>query len=153
MARLRSARATSAGGVVVRRRDGRDQLVLGRRTRERAGIVWSLPKGTPQPGESAHATALREVGEETGLQVRILGRLPDVHYVFVRAGTRYFKTVHYFLMEAVGGDFARHDREFEEVRWVDFAETAGFPMFETERALVGQAAEGLGDRAGESSPA
>ena len=43
----------------------------------------------------------------------------DIHYRFVRGGRRVEKTVHYYLMEAIGGDLALHDHEFEEVRWFD----------------------------------
>ena len=67
VARLRTATATSAGGVVVRHEDGRPWLVVGSRRRERDGRTWTLPKGTPERGETTEETALREVAEETGL--------------------------------------------------------------------------------------
>ncbi len=143
MARLRNATATSAGGIVVRGTDGRPQLVVGSRRRERDGRTWTLPKGTPKRGETTEETALREVAEETGLEVRIVGPLDSIQYVFVQSGTRVHKTVHYFLMEPVGGDLARHDHEFEEVRWIGFDEAPRILSFETERALVAHAADVL----------
>ena len=141
MARLRNTTATSAGGIVVRHEDGRPQLVVGSRRRERDGRAWTLPKGTPKRGESTEETALREVAEETGLEVRITGVLDSIQYVFVQAGTRIHKTVHYFLMEPVGGSLDRHDREFDEVRWIGFDEAPRVLSFETERALVAHAAD------------
>jgi 8-oxo-dGTP pyrophosphatase MutT (NUDIX family) len=102
-----------------------------------------LPKGTPHQNETREETALREVGEETGLEVRITGRLDQIEYSFVQSGTRIHKTVYYFLMEPVGGDLDRHDHEFEQVRWIDFADAATVLTFETERALVAQAANAL----------
>jgi 8-oxo-dGTP pyrophosphatase MutT (NUDIX family) len=146
VARLRTATATSAGGIVVRYEAGRPQLVIGSRKRERDGRTWTLPKGTPERGESTEQTALREVGEETGLQVRITGPLHDIEYWFVQSGTRIHKTVHYFLMEPVGGDLERHDREFDQVRWIDFDDAPLMLTFETERALVADAADVLGVR-------
>ena len=143
MARLRTATATSAGGIVVRYEAGRPQLVVGSRRRERDGRTWTLPKGTPERDETTEETALREVGEETGLQVRITGPLDRIHYTFVQSGTRIHKTVHYFLMEPVGGTLERHDHEFDQVRWIDFAEAATLLTFETERALVAHAASVL----------
>lgn len=143
MARLRTASATSAGGIVVRYEDGRPHLVVGSRRRERDGRTWTLPKGTPEPGETTEETAVREVAEETGLQVRITGPLDDIHYTFVQRGTRIHKTVHYFLMEPTGGDLSRHDREFEQVRWVAFEEAGTLLTFETERDLVARAAHAL----------
>jgi len=98
------------------------------------------PKGTPIFGETLEATALREVTEETGLLVRIISPLDAISYTFVQRGTRIHKTVHYFLMEPIGGSLDDHDREFEEVRWVSFEEAPVLLSFETERSLVGLAA-------------
>jgi 8-oxo-dGTP pyrophosphatase MutT (NUDIX family) len=144
VARLRTSTATSAGGIVVRYEQDQPWLVVGSRRRERDGRTWTLPKGTPNQGESREQTALREVQEETGLVVRITGELPSIEYFFVQSGTRIHKTVHYFLMEPAGGDLASHDHEFEEVRWIPFSAAATMLTFETERALVARAAELLG---------
>src|SRR5262245_17295641 len=114
------------------------------RRRGRDSVTWTLPKGTPDTGETVEETALREVGEETGLEVRIVESLPSIEYTFVKDGTRIRKTVHYFLMEPTGGDFSRHDHEFERVRWVPFDEAAGLLSFSTERDLVATAASRLG---------
>jgi 8-oxo-dGTP pyrophosphatase MutT (NUDIX family) len=122
------------------------------RRRERDGVTWSLPKGTPHEGETTEATALREVGEETGLEVAITAPLPSIHYTFVQRGTRINKTVHYFLMEPVGGDLSRHDHEFARVRWIDFADAPGLLTFETERALVAEAAARIGAPGATRSP-
>ncbi|HEX7495150.1 MAG TPA: NUDIX hydrolase [Candidatus Limnocylindrales bacterium] len=143
MARLSSATATSAGGIVVRYQDTIPQLVVGRRRREKDGQTWTLPKGTPIPGETLEETALREVREETGLTVRIVSPLDAIRYTFVQRGTRIHKTVHYFMMEATGGGLEDHDHEFEEVRWIAFQEAPGILSFETERSLVGLAASRL----------
>ena len=140
VARLRSATATSAGGIVVRFDSEGPWLVVGSRRRERDSRTWTLPKGTPTAGETREQTALREVAEETGLEVRITGPLDSIEYWFVQSGTRFHKTVHYFLMEPIGGDLARHDHEFEEVRWIRFNEAPALLTFETERALVARAA-------------
>ena len=145
MARLRNATATSAGGIVVRYEAGRPQLVVGSRRRERDIRTWTLPKGTPDRHETTEETALREVAEETGLEVRITGPLDSIRYTFVQSGRRIHKTVHYFMMEPVGGDLARHDHEFDEVRWIDFDEAPAVLTFETERALVAQAADRLAE--------
>ena len=113
------------------------------RRRGRDSVTWTLPKGTPDPGETIEETALREVTEETGLEVRILEPLRAIEYAFVQDGTRIRKTVHYYLMEPTGGDLARHDSEFERVRWVPFDEAPGRLSFATERELVADAAARL----------
>ncbi|HSK53004.1 MAG TPA: NUDIX hydrolase [Clostridia bacterium] len=153
MARLRSATATSAGGVVIRFQGSLPQFVVGSRRRERDSRTWTLPKGTPNAGETIEETALREVAEETGLRVRIVSPLDSIEYWFVLAGTRYHKTVHYFVMEPIGGDLADHDHEFEEVRWVGFDEADSILTFETERMLVSKAAATLELAGGQLAPA
>jgi 8-oxo-dGTP pyrophosphatase MutT (NUDIX family) len=151
VARLRAVTATSAGGIVIRHDSGRAWIVVGSRRRERDGWTWTLPKGTPKPGETREETALREVAEETGLQVRITAPFESIEYRFVQGGQRIHKTVHYYLMDAVGGDLAGHDHEFEQVRWITFDEASSMLTFETERALVARAAEVVA--AGEASSA
>jgi 8-oxo-dGTP pyrophosphatase MutT (NUDIX family) len=110
------------------------------RRRGRDAVTWTLPKGTPDAGETLEQTALREVAEETGLEVSIVEPLRAIEYVFVQDGTRIRKTVHYYLMEPTGGDLARHDHEFERVRWVPFDEAGSLLSFATERELVADAA-------------
>jgi 8-oxo-dGTP pyrophosphatase MutT (NUDIX family) len=66
--------AFSAGGIVLRGLPAeREILLVGRAQALRGGQLWALPKGTPLPGESAQQTALREVREETGIEVAITG--------------------------------------------------------------------------------
>jgi 8-oxo-dGTP pyrophosphatase MutT (NUDIX family) len=144
VARLRTSTATSAGGVVVRREAGRTQFVVGIRRRDRDARTWTLPKGTPFAGETIEQTAVREVAEETGLQVRITEPLGSIEYRFVQSGTRIHKTVHFFVMEPTGGDLSDHDGEFEDVRWIDLADAPRMLTFETERALVARAASAIG---------
>ena len=104
-------------------------------------MTWTLPKGTPEPRRDARADGdPRGRARRPGLEVRITGPLDSIEYWFVQRGTRIHKTVHYFLMEPTGGDLDRHDHEFEEVRWISFAEAQHLLTFETERALVARAA-------------
>ena len=136
MARLRNTTATSAGGIVVRFEHDVPYLVIGSRRRDRDIVTWTLPKGTPNLGETREATALREVAEETGLEVRITGPLDKIDYTFVQRGVRIHKTVHYFFMVPTGGDLARHDHEFDEVAWLPLDEARSVMTFDTERQIV-----------------
>ena len=138
MARLKQATATSAGGVVVRFEAGIPQFVAGRR---KDISTWTLPKGTPIAGETLEETAVREVSEETGLEVRIVEALDSISYTFSQRGARIHKTVHFYLMRPTGGDLGRHDHEFDEVRWYDLAASGGTLTFESERRLAELAAE------------
>lgn len=108
----------SDGGVVYRvNDDGKIDVVICGRI---APPIWGLPKGTPNPGETRGETALREVREETGLEVRIDDFVDSIEYWFVSAyeGGRCQKTVYFYLMSATGGDVSLHDHEFDYVEWV-----------------------------------
>jgi 8-oxo-dGTP pyrophosphatase MutT (NUDIX family) len=122
---------------------GQPEIVVGRRKRERDGYVWSLPKGTPEEGETREETALREVREESGLEVRILSYFDAISYSFVRTGERIEKTVHYYIMEAIGGSFEQYDKEFDELRWVRMDEAVRLLDFQTESGLVQRAYDAL----------
>lgn len=121
---------------MIRREGEVAQIVLGKRRRDRVGVTWSLPKGTPSSGETQEETALREVQEETGLEVRIVEPVGAIEYFFVQGGRRIHKTVHYYLMEPTGGDLSAHDHEFDEVRWFALGEAETVMTFPTEREIV-----------------
>ena len=140
MAVLRTARATSAGGVAHRTVDGRIQVLLVHRRTPR---LWALPKGTPDSGETIEETALRETREETGIEVAIERPLRSIRYFFVRGTTRFHKTVHFFLMRPIGGAIDDHDAEFDEVAWVDLEEALAILNHATERSVVEEAASAL----------
>jgi 8-oxo-dGTP pyrophosphatase MutT (NUDIX family) len=135
---VRTARAVSAGGVVLAepRPDAPVALVAHRSVR--GSLQWTLPKGAQEEGETVTQTALREVREETGLEAALIGRLDTIDYWFVWAPerTRYHKFVHYFLMRATGGDFAEHDHEMEEAAWFDPAQARRQMSFANERKLL-----------------
>jgi 8-oxo-dGTP pyrophosphatase MutT (NUDIX family) len=136
-------RDVSAGGVVYRRRspEGPIEVALVGRLHPRAR--WALPKGTPEVGETLEGTAVREVGEETGLLVRIQRPLDQIQYWFVWGGVRHFKTVHFYLMEMVGGDTANHDGEYDVVEWFPIGEALKKLSYPNEARVVDRAQQVL----------
>lgn len=142
---LRTARATSAGGVVHRAADRSSEILLVHR---RSPVLWALPKGTPVAGETIDETALRETREETGIEVEIEASLGSIRYFFVRGTTRFHKTVHFFLMRPIGGALELHDGEFDEVRWVPVPEALALMNHATERSVVERAVARLERGAG-----
>ena len=130
--------AESFGGVVVRATDRGHEVVLIRTHNLKGDDVWTLPKGAAEEGERAEETAVREVLEETGIRAEIIGPLDDITYWFVSARdrARFRKTVHYFLMQAVGGDTTLHDDEVEEVRFVAVSEAPRQVTYPSDRKVL-----------------
>jgi 8-oxo-dGTP pyrophosphatase MutT (NUDIX family) len=146
---LRTQRVTSAGGVVLRRGEsGLEVLVCGRT----ADNLWALPKGTPEPGETMEQTALREVREETGVEVEREATIGDIRYWFSRPteGVRYYKTVRHYLMRPIGGDPALHDHEFDDVRWLDVDAALKLLTYQNEAKILRQAIDLAKEREGAS---
>lgn len=68
--------------------------------------VLALPKGLIDPGEKPAETALREVLEETGITAKIIQKLTDIKYVYVRSWgdrQRVFKIVSFYLLSYESG--------------------------------------------------
>jgi 8-oxo-dGTP pyrophosphatase MutT (NUDIX family) len=140
---VKTTRQTSAGGVVVRQgHSGPEVLLASRRTR-RGELVWGLPKGLVESGESAEDTAVREVREETGYRARVRENLGDVSYWFVWEGTRIRKTVHFFLMEDLGETPGQRDAEMEEVEWFPIEEAVRTAGFDSEKDMIRRAAQAV----------
>jgi 8-oxo-dGTP pyrophosphatase MutT (NUDIX family) len=137
---VKTRREVSAGGVLLRR-EGATEVLLAARRNRRGDLVWGLPKGLIEAGEDPQDTAVRETLEETGYQGTIRRPIDTITYWYVWEGIRVHKTVHFFLMDVVGGDPARRDMEMEDVRWFPLstgADTAGYP---SEKEVLRKAAQ------------
>jgi 8-oxo-dGTP pyrophosphatase MutT (NUDIX family) len=144
---LRKVEETSAGGLVVDRSAGPPRVALIGRVDRRGRLLWSLPKGHLEVGETAEDAAIREVEEETGIRGRVLAALGTIDYWFVAEDRRIHKTVHHYLLEAAGGQLSDDDIEVDEVAWVPLAELTDRLAYAGERRLAETAAGLLADTA------
>jgi 8-oxo-dGTP pyrophosphatase MutT (NUDIX family) len=146
---------TSAGGLVIDGIDGpRESQVaalIGRVDR-RGRMLWSLPKGHIEQGETAEQTAIREVAEETGIRGGVLAALGRIDYWFVTDGRRVHKTVHHYLMRFLGGELCDEDVEVAEVAWVPIRELPSRLAYADERRLA-EVADELIDKLQSDGPA
>jgi 8-oxo-dGTP pyrophosphatase MutT (NUDIX family) len=127
---------TSAGGLVIDfRRDPISAVIIGRYDR-RGRMVWSLPKGHIEAGETREETAAREIAEETGIEGKVLAELGTIDFTFVADGRRIHKTVHHFILERTGGSVSTEDVEVADVAWVAVADVQARLTYADERRLM-----------------
>ncbi|GAB2739688.1 NUDIX hydrolase [Salinifilum aidingensis] len=112
--------------------------IIGRLDRK-GRLLWSLPKGHIEAGETPEQAAAREVAEETGITGSVVAPIGTIDYWFVAGNRRVHKTVHHFLLEAVGGELSDEDVEVTEVAWVPLGELDEVLAYTDERRLVRRA--------------
>jgi ADP-ribose pyrophosphatase YjhB (NUDIX family) len=144
---LRQVDEFSAGGLVVDLAGDVPRGALIGRTDRQGRLLWSLPKGHIEAGETAEQAALREVREETGISGEIVAELGVIDFWFVAEGRRIHKTVHHYLMRRIGGELSDADIEVDEVAWVPLPEIRGQLAYPDERGLVDAAGRLLAESA------
>ena len=125
-------REFSAGGLVIRRFQGRPFLAV---VRVRDDIL-ALPKGHPADGEATAEAARREVREETGLEAEPIEKLGDISYWYFRQGNRVLKVVSFFLFRYRAGSVVNHDHEVQEALWIPLEEAPGRLAYKGEREMA-----------------
>ena len=128
----------SAGGLVVDA-SGKLGLLIGRRDlKDVSGqrILWSLPKGHIEEGETPEEAALREVQEETGIVSVIEKSLGVIDFWFMAGGKRIHKTVHHYLFRENGGVLAAQESEVDEVAWFPLSEIVERLAYPDEKKLI-----------------
>ena len=134
---------TSAGGLVVERETMR-AVIIGRRS-NRGRLLWSLPKGHVEDGETPAEAALREVLEETGLSGEIAGELGIIDFWFQQERVSIHKTVHHFLMFATAGTLTPQEGEVDEIAWVALDQVSKRLTHQDEKQLIVKARSLLAD--------
>ena len=107
----------AAGGFI--RRNDNEYLVIRRMGK------WDLPKGKMEPGEIPKQTALREVGEETGLRkLKIVKTLQPTYHTYRLRGELMLKKTHWFSMINTDKEtlIPQTEEEITEVRWINKSE-------------------------------
>jgi 8-oxo-dGTP pyrophosphatase MutT (NUDIX family) len=124
---------TGTMGLLIGRRDLKDQ------TRER--LLWSLPKGHIEEGETPEQAAIREVQEETGIESEIARELGVIDFWFMAGGNRIHKTVHHYLFKEIGGQLAPQITEVDDVGWFPLSEIIDLLAYPDEKKLLAKSGE------------
>jgi 8-oxo-dGTP diphosphatase len=124
----------AAGAVCWRVIDGRIHILVVHRTVY--GDV-TIPKGKVDPGESLPETAVREIAEETGLQIALGVPLGESRYD-MPSGRE--KIVHYWAAEvterAVQRSTFRPNAEIAALEWVTVKQARGYLSYEPDVAIL-----------------
>lgn len=125
---------TSCGAVIYRISKGEIQFLL---IKNKRSANWGFPKGHMERGESEKETAVREVLEETGINIRFL---PDFRYKSEYSiQNRIEKRVIIFLASTDDEHITIQQEEIDEYLWADFDNALSVLKFANDKYLLKKA--------------
>lgn len=125
----------SCGAVVFTRAEDKIRYVI----IESVEGICGFPKGHMEPGETEEETALREIREETGLEVKLIDgfRVMEEYPLPRKPGT--MKRVVFFLAQYDGQTPVRQETEVNAIRLLPFEEALACMQFENTRSVLRRA--------------
>lgn len=124
----------SCGAIVYRKHHGNTEILL---IKHLNSGHWSFPKGHVEEGETEIETALREIKEETNIDVMIDPTFRETVTYFPKKETQ--KIVVYFIAKAKNYDFTPQESEISEIKWVDICYAASLLTYENDKTIVARA--------------
>lgn len=113
-------REPTAGGIVFRtNREQNDiEILLIQDSKGR----WTIPKGHIEPGETAKQTAIREIGEESGLfHIQVLTWLGKIHFQYRRVDKLVLMTTQIYLVRALDdAEIPTKEQWMKGIKWFKF---------------------------------
>ena len=126
----------SCGAIVYRKFHGNIELLL---IKNQNGGHWSSPKGHVEGTETEEETAVREIMEETGIQVALDTSFRHVITYAPKKETT--KDVIYFLARALTYDYTPQEEEIAQIKWVEINHATSILSYDNDRQLVTLAKE------------
>lgn len=132
---------SSCGAVVFNEEKGERQFLL---IRNRRSAHWGFPKGHIEPGETKEETAIREVLEETGLNIEIVpGFVKNSEYIIQG---KIEKSVSIFLGKTTEFDYKLQEEEIEECGWYSYNDALRILNYENDKYILTEAAKFFGNK-------
>ena len=125
---------SSCGAVVFNEQKGERQYLL---IRNKRSAHWGFPKGHIEPGETKEETAIREVLEETGLNIEIVpGFVKNSEYIIQG---KIEKSVSIYLGKTDSFDYKIQEEEIEECGWFNFEDALKTLNYENDKYILNEA--------------
>lgn len=124
----------SCGAIVYYREDDNLEFLI---IQQNVNIYWGYPKGHIIQGESEEETAIREVKEETGLNIKIQSGFK--HTIQYKPRPDIIKEVVFFIGEATNKDVIIEPIEIKSYQWVTFKDGLEKVTHEVSKQLLNEA--------------
>jgi len=124
----------SCGALVYRKYHGNTEILL---IKHINSGHWSFPKGHVEEGETEIETAMREIKEETGIDVIIDQSFREIVTYSPRRDTH--KEVVYFIAKAKNTDYTPQEDEIADIKWVEIGRAGSVLAYENDKSIVNKA--------------
>ncbi len=124
----------SCGGIVYRKYHGNTEILL---IKHINSGHWSFPKGHVEEGETEIETAVREIKEETGVDVIVDPTFRELVTYSPKKDTQ--KVVVYFIARAKKCSLVPQENEIAEVKWVEITRACDLLAYDNDRCIVNKA--------------
>lgn len=110
----------SCGAVVIKNENNKLKFLIIKQT----DGYWGFPKGHVEDGETEIETAIREIKEETNIDVEIDDKFRKVITYSPREGV--MKDVVFFIGKAISFDLIIDSKELLDAKWVNFIDAKDY---------------------------
>jgi 8-oxo-dGTP diphosphatase len=112
-----------------------DKILLIKRNTVPFRGYWALPGGRMDPGETIQQTVVREVKEETGLDVTIVDVIGEYVEKGAREGVEYEYYPTCFVVKPTNGELKKQESEIQEIKFFSLDALPKPLAFEHEKML------------------
>ena len=124
----------SCGGIIFYKTRQNVKMLL---VKNNNGRYWSFPKGQIEEGETEQETAIREIREETGLDVTLVNNFREISEYCPFGKIR--KRVVFFLARAFTDNVRIQEEEIDSYIWVDLQQARKLCSYDNDLRIIEKA--------------